>query len=304
LRAINRGEALGILGCDFKELAGLLEAERLYRGGMSFCAILNAKSGRCGEDCIFCAQSSVSGGACDGYPLMDHQTMKSCREKYEGTRVNYFSIVTSGGSPSPGELREVCLALRGSNRGRPEWCASLGILEPPELGMLADSGLTRYHHNVETAESFFPGICSTHSWRSRAATVESAVDAGLQVCSGGVLGLGESLEQRVEFAFQLRALGVDSIALNFFVEAPGVSISRDAPFTSSLDFFRAVVMIRLVCTDSELRICAGRKRLGMYEKLLPAAGVNGVMTGDLLTTAGYSLERDLEFFGENGETVG
>jgi len=267
---------------------------------ISFCSIINAKSGNCSEDCAFCAQSSANSASCRTYPLMNSCSILSARRKAAELGSGHFSIVTSGGSPDEAELESICEIISDSGTDGPLWCASLGLLSLPQLRRLKKAGLRRYHHNIETEKSFFPSICSTHRWQDRESTIRKAKVAGLEVCSGGIIGLGESPSQRVAMAFQLRDLDVCSIALNFLVPLDGTMLNSTTSSLSPVELLKTVIMFGMVCPDSELRICAGRESLGAYKKEMFRAGVTGIMTGDLLTTDGSIVQDDLSLLESAG----
>jgi biotin synthase len=294
---ISPREALNILktpGCRIDSLLELSCSIRTtgLRDGISFCSIINAKSGNCSEDCSFCAQSSTSTAPHRNYPLLENHLIKAARKMAEENGAEHFSIVTSGCWASQEDIESICETISSSGNDRPIWCASLGILSLEQLQLLKAAGLGRYHHNIETDRSFFREICSTHTWLQRVNTIKSAKLSGLEVCSGGIIGLGESLSQRVSMAFQLRELDVDSIALNFLIPLEGTGAGMTLKPLPVDDILKTIVMFRLVCPDSELRLCAGRQYLGSYEEELLRAGITGIMTGDLLTTCGPDRERD------------
>ena len=274
-------------------LSDEMRAER-FSDRISFCSIINAKSGLCTEDCTFCAQSFVSSVPHRSYPMLDTHIILSARKKAGKLGAGHFSIVTSGGSPTEKELDYICGIISRGEDEKPFWCASLGILSLRQLTLLKDAGLQRYHHNLETERTYFPRICTTHAWRDRVNTVSMAKLAGLEVCSGGIIGLGESLHQRVGMAFQLRDLKVDSIALNFLIPLEGTGICSRQEHLSPVDMLKTIVMFGMVCANSELRLCAGREMLGGYEKEIFRAGVTGIMSGNLLTTSGSRIQDDLE----------
>lgn len=299
MHSISPARALKILQTPEEQIQSLLLLSDEMRAvrfpdTISFCSIINAKSGNCTEDCSFCAQSIVSSACHKSYPMMDADLILSERKKAGELGAEHFSIVTSGGSPTEEELDYICgIISRGKNE-KPLFCASLGILSLRQLSLLKNAGLQRYHHNLETERTYFPRICTTHTWHDRVNTVRMAEYAGLEVCSGGIIGLGENLRQRVNFAFQLRDLKVDSIALNFLIPLEGTEICSRPERLSPVDMLKTVVMFGMVCPDSELRLCAGRKMLAEYEKEIFRAGVTGIMSGDLLTTPGSRIQDDLE----------
>jgi biotin synthase len=211
--------------------------------------------------------------------------------------------VTSGPSPESDELYAIRRTI--GLQDRPSWCASLGILSYDQLASLRDAGLTRYHHNIETCRSYFGEICSTHSWDQRARTVADARRAGLQVCSGGIIGMGESNVQRVEMAVQLRDLGVDSVALNFLIPIPGTCIGAcECDNVEPEDLLRTIILFRMMLPEAEIRICGGRKRLKGYTGRIFKAGVTGIMTGRLLTTEGSDRWSDVALVYDAGMNLG
>ena len=297
MNVITPAEALEIL--KTREINSLLRicdeinTDRLS-AEVPFCSIINAKSGNCSEDCTFCAQSAISSASFEPYAILDDRSILAARRRAGEQGAGHFSIVTSGRSVTEKELQHICGTVSGGGNGKPFWCASLGILSLRQLRLLKRAGLKRYHHNLETAETYFPKICTTHTWQERVNTVRNAKLAGLEVCSGGIIGLGESLRQRVDLAFHLRDTGVNSIALNILVQVKGISIRSPRKYLSPADMLKTVAMFAMVCPDSELRLCAGREFLGEYQKDIFRAGVTGLMTGDLLTTDGSQVEDDLE----------
>jgi len=309
MQAISPSRALEILltpESHIRSLLSLSDGMRAARGvsdEVAFCRIINAKSGNCAEDCAFCAQSSVSSAPHRCYTMMDDHRILSARKKAGEQGAGHFSIVTSGGSPAEEDLDDICGIISRGGDEKPFWCASLGILSLRQLRLLKDSGLRRYHHNLETARTFFPRICTTHTWQERANTVRMVKHAGLEACSGGIIGLGESFSQRVDIAFQLRELKVDSIALNFLIPLEGTGICSRQERLSPADMLKTIVMFGMVCPDSELRLCAGREMLSEYEKEIFRAGVTGIMSGDLLTTSGSRIQDDLQLLEAAGRAA-
>ncbi len=262
---------------------------------IDLCAIVNAKSGRCSENCAFCAQSVHFTTAVRSYPLMSRAAIIAGAEHCLKNSTHRFSIVTSGkGMISPSDFKRICATIEElASMDNMAPCASLGILSPEQFARLKQAGLKRYHHNLETAESFYPSICTTHSFAERAAAVRAARAAGLEVCSGGILGLGETPAQRIELAFSLREFGIDSVPLNFLNPLPGTPLENQ-PQLPPLDILKAIAMFRFVLPETELRICGGREvNLRTLQPLMYMAGANGVMTGNYLTTGGRDPAADI-----------
>ncbi len=280
--------------------------ERFRGDAVSLCAIINAKSGRCAEDCRFCSQSVRYETGAPSYPLISEDRILAGAESSADDGAAFFCIVTSGRRATPAELEEICRALqkmRDAGRVRP--CASLGTLELKELIQLRESGLSRYHHNIETARSFYESICTTHAFDVRERTVRNVKEAGLQVCCGGILGLGESMAQRIEMAETLRDLQVDSIPLNFLHPIPGTPLAEDAPPLAREEILATVAIFRLINPTTEIRACAGRQEhLQEDQGKLLDAGIDGLLTGDYLTTEGVSPEKDRDLVSRHGLKLG
>ncbi len=292
---MRKVEALEVLqSVPLDEVRDMCAAKRrsIFGKRVDLCAIVNARNGGCRENCAFCAQSGVPGG------VMEHAgTLNSVHRRASAAGIGRFSIVTSGGKAGKKEMDTVCEAAALGN-GLSPLCASLGLLELDELKQLKDAGFTRYHHNLETSERHFTTVCTTHSWKQRVSTVEAASQAGLSVCSGGIMGIGESDEDRVDLALALAKLPVDSIPLNFYVPVDGALIPGE--YLPPEKRLRITAMFSLANPEREVRICAGRKGFGDSQAMVFDFGATGIMTGDLLTTAGSSLEDDMRLIEEAG----
>jgi biotin synthase len=276
----------------------LAEASRLResRGGrrVSFCVIVNAKSGKCSEDCAFCSQAGRAQTGVASYPLLSREKLVAAAQDAAQAGAARFSLVTSGrGVLSPREQGAVVAAVAAIREAVPlKVCASLGIVDKSFLKELKAAGLWRFHHNLEAAASFFPRICSTHTYAQRVATVAAAHEAGLSVCSGGILGLGESVAQRWELAQAIGDLPVDAIPLNFLHPLPGTPLAG-RPLLPPLEALQAIVAFRLRFPERSIIICGGRQlTLRSLSPLIFAAGADAVMTGDYLTTKGKLPEDD------------
>ena len=274
---------------------------RKYFGSrISLCTITNAKSGKCAEDCAFCAQSSHYQGAAQVYPLKKARELADTGKSVAGSDIKRFSMVTSGRSLSPDEVMEVAHAVRELAGEKIRTCASLGILEATDLDHLKQAGLERYHHNLETAPGFFQKVCTTHDIIHRIETVDRAKKAGLSVCSGGVFGLGETDAQVVELALTLRDLDVDAVPVNFLVPIPGTPL-ENIPRITPLRCLKINSLMRYILPDREIIICGGRmENLRELHSLIFLAGASGLMTGNYLTTSGRSLEEDLRLIRDLG----
>lgn len=297
--AIGADEALtlsGVTGTDRYLL--FAEAARIrdhYVGtAVHLCSIINAKSGRCAENCAFCAQSAHHDTGVEVYSLVDEDEIVRCAVLAEQNGAGCYGIVTSGTSiNSADELERVCRAVTRikSETGISPSC-SLGIMGQDTALRLKDAGMETYHHNLETARSFFPNICTTHDYEDDVATIRAAKAVGLKVCCGGIFGLGESFAQRIEMALTLRELNVDSVPLNFLNPVAGTRL-ESADNLTPLECLTIIAVYRFLLPDTRLSVCGGReKNLRELQSWMFLAGADGTMTGNYLTTPGRPPELD------------
>ncbi|MBU0753629.1 MAG: biotin synthase BioB [Planctomycetes bacterium] len=276
--------------------------EALKGKKIKLCGIINAKSGRCSEDCSFCAQSAHHHAEVPVYPLVKEEEILDRAHALAERGVREFSIVTSGKRlRTEKEIASVCRAItRLKEEGRVFRCASLGVLPAEVLVRLREAGLTKYHHNLETARSFFPKICTTHDYEEDIATVRAAKDAGLKVCSGGLFGLGESRAQRVELARTLQELDVDAVPINFLNPIEGTPL-QDQPLLTPMECLKIIAVYRLMLPEKDLYLCGGREvNLRDLQSWIFMAGANGMMVGNYLTTSGRNLDLDLAMIKDLG----
>lgn len=277
--------------------------EHYFGNSIHLCTICNGKSGRCSEDCRFCAQSSHYETEAPVYPLMEKGPMVEAGARAAQSPINRYSVVTTGRGLRTSEVKKVAEALSDVTASGIPTCASLGILGPEDFKILKAAGVTRYHHNLETAESFFKRTCTTHRYEDRVATVRAAKAAGLEVCSGGIFGIGESDEQVLELALSLRDLDVDAVPLNFLVPIPGTPLEKMNHLTP-LRCLKIIAIFRFVLPDKEILICGGREaNLKELHPLVFYAGASGIMTGNYLTAVGRTLDSDLALIKSLGMTV-
>ncbi|PIU52400.1 MAG: biotin synthase BioB [Deltaproteobacteria bacterium CG07_land_8_20_14_0_80_60_11] len=276
--------------------------ERHFGRGVSFCVIINAKSGMCSEDCAFCSQSAKAASQAPHYPLLSQEELVAAARRAAAAGASRFSLVTAGrGVISPREQSAILSAVAAIREAVPiRVCASLGIVDRGFLTELKAAGLYRFHHNLETAASFFPRICTTHSFAERVATIEHAQEAGLSVCAGGIFGLGETLAQRWEMARTLQTLAVDAIPLNFLHPLAGTPLEH-RPRLDPLTALKIVCAFRFTFPERSVIICGGRQvTLRSLSPLLFAAGADALMTGDYLTTRGRLPDDDRQMLTDLG----
>ncbi|TAL25250.1 MAG: biotin synthase BioB [Nitrospirae bacterium] len=306
---ITKEEALLIGRIQISDLFDLFIAANKIRkkfrnNSVDLCAIVNAKSGACPEDCSYCAQSSKSKTGIEVYPLIRKEVVLEKAKEAKDAGVKRFCIVTSGRKIGKAELFEIVTMVKKIRRAGLLPCATLGLLNRDELLFLKESGLERYHHNLETSERFFPEICRTHTYQDKLKTIEAAKSAGLSVCSGGIFGLGETWEDRIDMAFAVKELDVDSVPLNFLIPVKGTSMAeRDAlhPFEA----LKIISLYRFLLPQKEIRVCGGRMQiLGEFNSMVFMAGADSLLTGNYLTTTGRTFKDDLRLIRDYGLRVG
>lgn len=275
----------------------------IHKNTLDLCSIVNAKAGKCSEDCRFCAQSAHYDVEVASYDLVNPAEAISLARENEASGVQRFSLVTAGREVSEqnlAEFKKIYKELQAKTRM--SFCASMGFLTAEKAITLKEMGVSRYHSNLETSRSFFPQVCTSHTWDEKVATIKIAQDAGLEVCSGGILGLGECLEQRLELAFELRELGILSVPLNI------LNPIKDTPFESLkplsvAEVLTCVAMFRFILPNAVIRLAGGRHLLGDEQGKCFTSGANGAIVGNYLTTLGNSLSEDVEMFEELGFAV-
>ncbi len=297
---LSREEAYYLAGWPPERLGNLLDLSRQVRerfGGrdVELCAIINARSGFCSEDCCFCAQSSRFKTGVEVYPLIDAKKALEKAQRMEAAGVKRFALVTSGkgiGERDFEKVLEIYRVLRAETRLK--LCASLGIIDEEKAQRLKEAGVTTYHHNLETGRSYFPKICTTHTFEERVATVQAARAAGLNVCSGGIIGLGETMTHRLEMIFELRELGVRSVPVNILNPIPGTPLANQERLPVE-EILKTLALFRLIIPKTVFRLCGGREPgLGEKQKEALAVAVNGLMVGNYLTTRGNEIQEDLD----------
>lgn len=268
--------------------------------GMDLCSIINARSGKCSENCRFCAQSAHHNTDVETYSLVKEDEVLACARENDKHGVGRFSLVTAGRAISEKFLQKIEPMYSGvQKQTNLDLCASMGFLTEQTAKKLVAMGVTRYHCNLETSKSFFPSICTTHSWDEKVATIKIAREAGMDVCSGGIIGLGETMEQRIELACELRELGVNSIPLNILNPIPNTPLENVEPLTE-FEILLSFSLFRLINPQAIIRSAGGRNLLKGAQKRLFQTGINGAIVGDYLTTSGDGLKEDIALFKELG----
>jgi len=302
-KRLKRGDDL-----SFFENAGL---EELCRGAdeirkalcgekIDLCSIINGRSGRCSEDCRFCAQSAHYHTGVVEYDLLDTEQILADCKKHAEKGVHRYSVVTAGRGLKGKDLEKVCGAYkRMKEECKISLCASHGLLSEEAFLALKESGVSMYHANIETSKRNFPNVCTTHSYEDKISAIRHAQQAGLDVCSGGIIGMGETFEDRLDMAVSLAELGVKSIPVNALMPIPGTAY-ENLPQLTEDEILRTIAMFRFLSPEAKIRLAAGRSLMTDSGRKAFRAGANAAITGDLLTTCGNSIEEDKEMLIQMG----
>lgn len=291
---ITRQETLRLKEEPLEELTSAADEIRKHFLGEQFdmCCIINGKSGKCSENCKFCAQSAFYHTGAEAYPLLDTDKILEDAKEKRKRGVPRYSIVTSGKRLSDKEIEDMCQTV---TKIRQETglsvCVSFGLLDARQFEQLKQAGVTRIHNNLETSRRYFPQVCTSHSFEDKINAIRAAKKAGLEVCSGGIVGLGETWEDRIDLALTLRELEIKSVPVNMLNPIPGTPFEKNKRLTEE-EMRRIVAVLRFLLPDAFIRLAGGRGLLNDKGERCFLSGANATITGDMLTTAGYTVESD------------
>lgn len=303
---LNKEDALWLKDAPLSELCAAADEIRSRFCGETFdmCTIVNGKCGRCSEDCKYCAQSAHYQTACvESYPLLSTAELVT-RAKHDAQQgVLRYSIVTSGKRLSDEEVAQACESIRAIRREAGiQVCISFGLLGEAQFAKLKAAGASRVHCNLEASERYFPEVCTTHTWQDKVETLKAAKRAGLVICSGGIMGLGETMEDRIDMVLAVRALGVKSVPVNLLNPIAGTPYEHNAVLTND-ELRRIVAIFRFLIPDGTIRLAGGRGLLEDKGEKCFLSGANAAISGDMLTTAGYSVQTDMALLNRLGYEV-
>ena len=310
---ISKSEALklfNVLDADEKasfnqlmESAGRIREKYLGKT-FELCSIINAKSGKCSEDCTYCSQSVHYSTGCDEYGVMEYEKILKRAKELESKRVNRFSLVTSGrGIESEEELEKLCRIYEGLSRETGlKLCASHGIIDVHQAKKLKDAGVERYHHNIETSREKYGDICTTHTYEDRLETIKNANSQGLDICCGGIIGLGENIRDRVDMAFEIRRLGIKSIPLNILMPVKNTPLEKNESVPAN-EILATMAVFRFVVPSAHIRYAGGRMKLGGRQIEGIKSSVSSALVGDYLTTVGSNIDEDKQMIQGLGFTL-
>lgn len=303
---ITRNDELTIFKiCDFMELCQAADEirEKFSGNQVELCSIINGKSGHCSENCRFCAQSAFNKTDCETYDFIEDEKIiaRAVQDANEG--VHRFAIVTSGRSLSGADFEKaINVYKKMSSTLKMNFCASFGFLTKDQLLRLKDAGVTRYHHNIETSRRNFPNICTSHTFDMKLETIKTVKEIGMKICSGGIIGMGETFEDRIDMALTLSEAGVDSIPINALMPIKGTPFENIRQLSED-EILRTIAMFRFINPQSTIRLAAGRKLLSNSGEKAFNAGANAMITGNMLTTSGTTIAGDISLMKKMGRNV-
>lgn len=292
--------------CDLEELKQGADRIRAHFVGdhVDLCSIINGRSGRCPEDCKYCAQSAHHHTECEVYDFLPEEKIVEACKLNEREGVHRFSIVTAGRALTGEEFDQAIHAYETMKKEcNIELCASMGFLNEEQLHRLHEAGVTSYHHNIETSKRNFPNICTTHTYEQKIETLKKVKAEGMYVCSGGIIGMGEIFEDRLDMAVSLAEVGVDSIPINALMPIKGTPLENQTPLTED-EILRTISMFRYINPAADIRLAAGRALLTNDGETAFQAGASATITGNMLTTvACATIRSDIEMLKKIGRNV-
>lgn len=300
---LNKIELIKLYNSD---LTSLLETSAKYiKNEVSLCSLVNARNGKCSQNCKYCAQSSHYRTDIESYPLISPETVRETALEAKENKVSRFAVVTSGKTPDESDFETILSMIDEINKidGMLS-CASIGILNEEQARKLSERGLKRFHHNINTCKSYYPEVCTTHSWEDRYNTCKLVKKYGMELCCGVILGMGESIEQRVEMALELAEIEPDSIPINILMPIPQTPFENYHDKIDEENLLRTLAIFKIANPNSILRLCGGRMRLSEEnQQLALQTCVEGLMIGNYLTTIGKAPQEDLETLAKLGKKI-
>lgn len=301
-KKITKEEALFIAGENLEEICGAADEirEKFCSNGFDLCTIINGKSGRCSENCKYCAQAGCYKTKIESYPLLDTDTIVKDAKRNAEQGVLRYSIVTSGRSLNDEEVDRACESIRAIRKETDiAVCVSFGLLNEEQFRKLKEAGVSRIHNNLETSRRYFPNVCSTHTYDEKIQTIKAAQRAGLKVCSGGIMGIGETMEDRIDMVLEQRELGVKSIPVNMLNPIKGTPYENNQ-ILSQDEMRRIVAVFRFIVPDASIRLAGGRGLMEDKGVSIFKSGANAAISGDMLTTSGITVKKDMDILDELG----
>lgn len=300
---MTKDELLKLYNMDLEDLLEM--SSRYVSDRVEFCSIVNARNGKCSQNCKYCAQSSHYRTDIETYPLIDEDKVIKAALDAKSNYADRFSVVTSGKTPAEEDFDKVVNLIKAVNKiDGIKSCASIGILDEEMAKKLADAGLKRFHHNINTCRSYYPEVCTTHTWDDRLNTCKLVKNYGMELCCGVILGMGETVEQRVEMAMELAEIEPDSIPINILMPIPQTPFENYYDKIDEENILRTLAIFKIANPKSILRFCGGRMRLSeKNQELALKTCVEGILIGNYLTTVGKNPEDDIKTVEKLGKRI-
>ena len=297
---LSKQELLDLYNMDLNVL--LNESKKYLKDEVEFCSIINARSGKCSQNCRYCAQSSHYNTDIESFPLIDVETVVKAAHDSVNNGANRVAIVTSGKTPDESDFDTMLDMIKALNKEGIKSCASIGILNDEQAKKLAEAGLVRFHHNINTCKSYHPQICTTHTYEDRLNTTKLVKKYGMELCSGVILGMGESVEQRVEMAMELAEINPDSIPVNILTPIKNTPFENYGDKIDEENVLRTLAIFKIACPNASIRIAGGKKARLSEETIEKAFRycVDSTIVGNYLTTTGFSPKDDEKLIAKIG----
>lgn len=300
---LSKEELLNLYNMDLDELLKI--SSKYIKDTVEFCSIVNARNGKCSQNCKYCAQSSHYRTDIESYPLIPVEDVVKAAEHSRDNNADRFAVVTSGKTPDEEDFDKVVALIKAVNNvDGIKSCASIGILDEEQAKALANAGLKRFHHNINTSKSYYPSVCTTHTWEDRLNTCRLVKKYGMELCCGVILGMGESVEQRIEMAMELAEIEPDSIPINILMPILETPFENYHDKIDEENILRTLAVFKIANPNAVLRFCGGRMRLSQenQEKALMSC-VEGILIGNYLTTIGKEPHEDVETVKKLGKKI-
>ena len=300
---LSKQELLDLYNMDLDKL--LNESKKYLKDEVEFCSIINARSGKCSQNCKYCAQSSHYNTDIESFPLIDVETVVKAAHDSVENGADRVAIVTSGKSPDESDFDTMLEMIKALNKEGIKSCASIGILNEEQAKKLAEAGLVRFHHNINTCKSYHPEICTTHTYEDRLNTTKLVKKYGMELCSGVILGMGESVEQRIEMALELAGINPDSIPVNILTPIPTTPFEKYGDKIDEENILRTLAVFKIACPNASIRIAGGKKARLSEETIEKAFRycADSTIVGNYLTTTGFSPDEDAKLIHKIGRKL-
>ena len=300
---LSKQELLDLYNMDLDKL--LNESKKYLKDEVEFCSIINARSGKCSQNCKYCAQSSHYNTDIESFPLIDVETVVKAAHDSVENGADRVAIVTSGKSPDESDFDTMLEMIKALNKEGIKSCASIGILNEEQAKKLAEAGLVRFHHNINTCKSYHPEICTTHTYEDRLNTTKLVKKYGMELCSGVILGMGESVGQRIEMALELAEINPDSIPVNILTPIPNTPFEKYGDKIDEENILRTLAVFKIACPNASIRIAGGKKARLSEETIEKAFKycADSTIVGNYLTTTGFSPDEDAKLIHKIGRKL-